>query len=568
MKLGFKTISFFLCLNLFQAAFALEHFAEEINVSTFPNHTYGYSAQVMQDGIDISFNTLKTSFTDESQKVDDFLFVNVSCDKKVQINRSLSLTLKGKNLSFNIYDHKVNAGKANLVVLEKDTHCDLNFKIQNELKTIKIYPFNSNLKNLWAKNDSNADVEDITNLADGVEAINKRIEILTGSKISNNLIEARDPAMKLDFSKMPKYDFILFTTLQFNNDYVSNIMFKALAAHAKAGTPVVVVGNTRLIGEKEQNLLDWLQAQSPLIKIMKYEYYPDNMSVSGKIDKIHRVSHVKTFLTYSKDHPELNHLIFGGRNNSDRYFFPEFKRLVDPQYTQFDKELLNSWAYFFDLEFYVKSPKMVKVILTPMMKYLKLDSLESQMAESQSSDELKYTISIPYKDNQVLEKEYVAAIDKAHRIIRILSPYIYFTDDIDAAFKRAFDRGVRIEAITSASLIGDDMTKAIKGVYDKFTGQRRHYINTYAYTSAENTVMHRKAMMIDEQILMLGSVNLSKRSFYHDVEDNFTITNKDIIESFLETYNKEIAKSTLIVKDINESFIGSVLEALDQDDML
>lgn len=566
MKFGISIL--FVLAGLFNATIASEHFAEEINLSVFPNQNYGYTTQAFEDGIDLSYTSLESDYSENDVHEIAPLTTNIKCDKSVTIKRSMQKTLNGKNLAFQIYDHKSNSGKINLIILEKDTQCEMNFKILDKAKKITIFPFNSLLNQLWTPNTSTIDVEEAINLADGVEAINKRIEMLTGSKVSKNLIEARDPAMPLDFSKMPKYDFILFSTLQFNNDYVSNIMFKALAAHAKKGTPVVVVCNTRLVGAKEQGLLNWLQAQSPLIKIMKYEYFPDQQGINEVINKIHRVSHVKVFLTYSKDHPELNHLIFGGRNNSDRYFFPEFKKLEDPQYTQFDKELFNSWAFFYDLEFYIKSTKMVKTVLTTMMNYLKLDTSNSNMATDNKEDELQFLISIPFKDNHVMEKKYVAAINQATKIIRILSPYIYFTDDIDAALKKAYERGVRIEVITSGSLIGDDMTKSIKGVYDKFSGQRKHYIDTFAYSAESDIVMHRKAMMIDEKLLMLGSVNLSKRSFYHDVEDNFTITNSAIINSFLETYKKELAASEIMVKDARSTLTEGMIHLLNKEDML
>ncbi len=566
-----KSLAVFLLL-CFKTVVGGEHFSEDLNLTTYPHEQYGYSYQSLTEGVGLSF----TNWIDVSQVNQDdgngrdlsTLTVEMECSKSVTVKRTAMLSLKGKKLKFDVYDRALNGGRVHLVFKEKDTSCTITAKINDVVRKITLSPYTKNINHLWSSNLFNNQDESFSDLEDGVEAINKRIEILTGKRVSTLAINERNPKMALDFSEMPKYDFILFSTLQFNHDYVSNVVFKALAEHAKRGTPVVVVGNTRLIGAKEQGLLDWLQKQSPLIKILQYEYHADTNKFGDHFDRIHRVSHVKLLVTYSKDKPENSHVIFGGRNNSDRYFFPEFKKFDSAEYTQFDEELLNSWAYFHDLEYYVHSDKLAKRALTLMLDFLKLQTPESNMYAGSQSDDIKLTLSVPYKNKDELETEYIALIDKAEKSIKMLSPYIYFTDGIDQALARAHKRGVHIEAITSASLLGDDMTKSLKGIYDKFSNQRKEYINVFSYATEQESVMHRKALLVDEKILMLGSVNLSKRSFFHDVENNMTIKNPAMIKSFMDIYNRQLADSSQIVRAVKTSLTEALVKLLDQENLL
>lgn len=567
-------MKFFIVLVMlsFRPAMAEEHFTEDLNFTTYPHDQYGYSYQALTDGIRLNF----TSWLKEDEALDGqmrssdvhTLTVQLKCSKKVKIKRSATFTMSGTNLTFDIYDRKFNAGRTYLIFNEKDTNCVLKGKVNNTPRSIAIAPFTEHINHLWNNQVLTHGKESFSDLEDGVEAINKRIEILTGKRVSAEKINERNPKMEMDFSQMPKYDFILFSTLQFNHDYVSNIVFRALAEHAKRGTPVVVVGNTRLIGEKEQGLLDWLQKQSPLVKILQYQYRAETKNLGDQFDRIHRVSHVKFLITYSKDKPENSHVIFGGRNNSDRYFFPSFKKFDSPEYTQFDEELLNSWAYFHDLEYYVHSDKLAKRALTLMLTFLKLETPESQMFEDEEGDDIRITLSVPYRNKEMLEKEYISAIDNAKTSIKMLSPYIYFTDGIDQALARAHERGVQVEAITSASLLGDDMTKSLKGIYDKYSNQRKEYITVYSFGAEKEYVMHRKALLVDEKVLMLGSVNLSKRSFFHDVENNLTITNPELIKSFLRIYSKQLSDSEQIVVASKTTLTERIVKWLDQENLL
>lgn len=570
MPFFIKSFAIFVFLGV-NTLLAGEHFSEDLNLTNYPHQKFGYSYQALTNGIRLSFTTwrdISEIHQGDNNRDVGALAVELKCSKNVRVQRTINYSLKGKKLSFDVYDRDLNAGRVHLFILERDTTCTIGAEINGEKRQITLSPYTDNINHLWSSSQYSDMKESFFDLEDGVEAINKRIEILTGVRVSPEAINERNPKMVLDFSKLPKYDFILFSTLQFNHDYVSNVVFRALAEHAKRGTPVIVVGNTRLVGKKEQGLLDWLQKQSPLIKILQYEYRADSNKLGDHFDRIHRVSHAKMIVTYSKDKPENSHVIFGGRNNSDRYFFPEFKKFDSSEYTQFDEELLNSWAYFHDLEYYVHSDKLAKRALTLMLSFLKFETPESKMYQGQDSDEIKLTLSVPYKNTYELENEYIALIDKAEKSIKMLSPYIYFTDAIDQALARAHSRGVQIEAITSASLLGDEMTKSLKGIYDRYSNQRKEYISVYSHGSQKESVMHRKALLVDEKILMLGSVNLSKRSFYHDIENNLTITNPNFVKSFKEIYARQLADSRQIVKAAKTTLTEKIVKLLDQENLL
>src|SRR5690606_18009699 len=68
---------------------------------------------------------------------------------------------------------------------------------------------------------------------------------------------------------------------------------------------------------------------------------------------------------------------------------------------------------------------------------------------------LRHFISVPYVDGGALERYYVDLIDAAERSIELVNPYLNPTPAIDAALRRAVERGVRITIVARINLHGD-----------------------------------------------------------------------------------------------------------------
>lgn len=542
----FGTLVLFCLLVSSSLSWAGVNFKETLNIGEGRSPgVYRYSGIALTKGIAIK---VKLHSRTKSGEGGDALF---SCDAPV------TLKLRGKKYrgqKIQAILEKGNKSKLSMTLfLESDTTiCDVKVSLKGlETQNFHIAPFNELLPQFEMPEDGTE--EGAVLLDSGVKAIQKRLQILTGRDFTDDEILERDPQIPLDISKAPKYDFILFSTLQFNNDFITNVMFRALALHAQRGTPVLIIGNNLMVGKKEQALVDWTLAQSPNIKFLPYTYARETGKLKDRINQLHRVSHIKVFLTYSKDHPERNHIVSGGRNNSDRYFFPEFKPLIGDQYTHFDKELLNKWAFFNDLEFYLRSPSDVIAIIRQMLNFSMIQK-SSDFTEIQPGN-FNFFVSVPYEDNKALEDKYVELINRAQKTIRIFTPYIYLTPRIKEALQAANDREVNVIIVTSQYLIGDAMTAALKRAYDRFVYDNNKYINVFHYVADKVVVLHKKAMLIDEDTLVLGSINLSQRSFIHDTEMAVTIENKQMISDFLEVFHQYKAQSMPFDEKKKESFI-------------
>ncbi|MDO9184210.1 MAG: phospholipase D-like domain-containing protein [Bacteriovorax sp.] len=103
------------------------------------------------------------------------------------------------------------------------------------------------------------------------------------------------------------------------------------------------------------------------------------------------------------------------------------------------------------------------------------------------------------------------------------------------------------------------MTKFVKNAYDHYIFTKENMIKVYSQAPGNLEVMHKKGMLIDNSILMLGSVNLSNRSFYNDLEANFTFVDEKVIQSFTKMFKSMIRNSFLVRLDVKSSMVEKVL---------
>lgn len=526
-------------LNLTQAAL----FTEKLNLSHYQNNSFFYyTLNTSQNGLLLENPSF--SSTTNLKKVEPPLshLITLNCDKNIQVERLTHKKRINSKHTFPLYG-KNNSSRIILRIPEQ-THCLLIEKdpILKKEKRIQISPYAEQFPVLQSMIYGGIEktFSESTLLPNPQDAFNKRVEILLGKKLDISDLNRRDPLMFLNLTSLPKFDLIYLSTLQINSDFVCHIIFRLLAAHAQKGTPVVLTLSKILLGEKEEALLEWLEKQSPNIKIIRYQF--KEKSNSNWTDRLHRVYHGKVFMTYSADYFELNNFIGGGRNMSDRYFFENKVAFSDKSLTQYDEEKMNPWAYFFDLDFHIQSKQLVENSLQTLLNFSQLAKYESVTEEDQTG----LFHSIPFIDDGLLEKKFIKVIDEAKQSIEILTPYIYFTPEILRAFKSAVTRGVTVRFIVSSSLFGDAMTKKLKKVYDNYAYRTQKLIEIYSYPMTPGSIMHRKGLLADDHNLVLGSVNFSQRSFVHDAETAFFTSDPSLIEQYKQVFEQMKNQSTLI----------------------
>lgn len=392
---------------------------------------------------------------------------------------------------------------------------------------------------------------------DPLDALNAKIEMLTGSRVSKQALSQGDPYLPLDFSKAPQLDAIYISALVFRADFSGVLMSRMLEFHAKRGTEVKLFISQPVSLKKDKAFLERFPKQYPNFKIQFFKY-PSSWSrgLSDVIQGLHRVNHIKALVTLSKEHDEHNQVMIGGRNYHDGFIFKE-----KPNHSKYPF-MVNyyedeSFVHWVDLEMRIQSRPLAEhlgmqilgvwnrdqftaAFHTPFVQVPTTSNNESNHESdiSSSSPQIRSFLSGPYRDGQALEKFFVKMIDSARKKIVTVSPYLRLTDKIMNAMQRAVERGVKISIYTRIDLSGDTAATLMSDVNKGTINKLRKSVDIYQWTET-GSILHTKTMLIDDDITFLGGVNLNKRSFIHDWENGMLVKDKKFnadIAEIIKTY--------------------------------
>lgn len=138
--------------------------------------------------------------------------------------------------------------------------------------------------------------------------------------------------------------------------------------------------------------------------------------------------------------------------------------------------------------------------------------LEAQPNETEGDVALQLLPSGPEMRDSVIYEWVVTAIFAARSRVSIITPYFIPDESILLALKAAVKRGVKIDIIVPRKIDSIPAQFASASVYDELLeeGVRIHRFN--------GGLLHTKAMLIDDDVCMLGTVNMDMRSFYLNLE--------------------------------------------------
>lgn len=142
----------------------------------------------------------------------------------------------------------------------------------------------------------------------------------------------------------------------------------------------------------------------------------------------------------------------------------------------------------------------------------------------------------PLDDDKLGERVYMDILNRAHRYVHIMTPYLILDEEMETAIKFAAERGVEVSII-------------LPGIPDKknpYALAKTHYksllesgVNIYEYTPG---FVHAKVFVCDDNKAVVGSINLDYRSLYHHFECAAYLSGveciKEIEEDFRETVQK------------------------------
>jgi cardiolipin synthase A/B len=392
-------------------------------------------------------------------------------------------------------------------------------------------------------------------LPDPIEAIQAKVEALLGQRLPNGFIEGNNPYAPLDYSQMPKLDAILISSLVFRADYHGTILRRLVEEHAKRGAMVRIVVTQVLTRGLDLAAMEEMMAAYPNIRVQYFDW--DNRAGAGKgsmLDGLHRTMHHKIFITLSARDPSRNVAIMGGRNIHDGFAFTNAPDMsAFPKLVNYGKKG-EAWSPWRDFEVRIRSPRLIESLTRHWNLFWLRDSesftvpnvavaLPAARAPSPMNPDqvwIRHFMSIPFKDGQQLEDFYVDMIASARKTVLITSPYFRPTKKIGAALVAAADRGVKVTIVTRLDLKGDTADFILGDVNKAGVNSLNANATIYEYT-VPREILHTKLVLIDDTLSFVGSVNLNKRSFIHDIESGLLIHNKafnaetrKMIDGFIE----------------------------------
>lgn len=399
--------------------------------------------------------------------------------------------------------------------------------------------------------------DSIQYLPEPEDSFHARAIALLGQDLPADFIKNGDPYAELDFSKAPTFDAITVSYLVYRSDFYGTLLSRMLAHHADKGAIVRIIVSEVITLDKDEALYEKLMAKHPNIKVIKYKFDSDQKGGSW-FAELHRTNHVKIFAGYSKANPEDSFAIVGGKNIHDGFVFKtpvdvaKYPEVVN--YVSGDE----SWAYWRDFEMVIKGQDFVESVVRNYLRFYHIDkenlvmkvssvAAEKELAPESDQQSLRYYVSIPFKDDPNLNQFYARLIDSAKKKVLISSPYFRPVKEIAEAMERAVKRGVKIKVITRLDLEGDTADFILGAVNKDGVNQFYEDVEVYEYTEPK-VILHSKLVMIDDEVSFISSVNLNKRSFYHDLENGVMVNDKKFTVEMGQLYDDYLKISTQLTE--------------------
>ncbi len=399
---------------------------------------------------------------------------------------------------------------------------------------------------------------------------NEKFKMLAGEYPPPDFIKNGDPNAPIDLSKMPKLKGVYLSSLVFRGDFYGKVMARLLKAQADQGALVNIVTTDYMLLDKDRKMLDDLTACSPNIKTDKFKYNNPNGVISKATSIItdkYRDMHIKLFVTLSDKNEKDNAVIFGGRNIHDGFLYdklPDHSRF--PDMVQYGPGKDDDFVHWNDFEAKITSKEIAESTAAHLQRFISRDK-PTQKMQPFSTDKnctpslvtgktFQHFISVPYTDDHELEKQYIKMIDSAKSSIKISSPYLRPPQTILDALDRAAKRGVDVQIQTRVVLKGDTQAELYEEVNKESINAL--YKTAKIYEWKEDSILHSKFLLVDGERAMMGSVNLSRRSFIQDAENVYLINDASVVNKMTKIFDSYVKKSAQITKPLPRKIIPSL----------
>lgn len=539
----------------------------------------------------------------EDESVGDtrrYFEATIKCDGNFKIKKTLftKSVSKNKDINFRIYEQSNNSPKVLLHFNDKVARCEMTFKNPENPETIygvklvsdrKAEDAIAEIKNRFEQcilPDASAlkgvekffltpnynsmtcaqEVQDIKTLEDPIDGVRAKAETLLGQALPPEFVLTANPYADLDFSKAPKLNTILISYLVFRHDFYGTLIARLAKWHADHGAQVRIINSAVIANKKDRKLLSGLVESSNNIKLQEFRYDSEGGGLWDHLSELHRTMHVKLLITLSEN-PSDNVVYIGGRNIHDGFVFTktpdhsEFPEMIQYGSAKGSDEGFAPWR---DYEMRIRSKNLANQIASHFMTLWQRDSqslyvrsINQNTVTNRPADPkyferagdsslIRHFMSVPYKDDDALEKLYIDVFDSAEKTIRLSTPYFRPTKKLGEAMQRAVSRGVQITLITRIDLSGDTAAIILSEVNKAGINRFLNKIKIYEYTEP-GVILHSKVILVDGKLSIIGSVNLNKRSFVHDMESGVMVYNEAYnqkMNAILDVYHQQSREVT------------------------
>ena len=130
--------------------------------------------------------------------------------------------------------------------------------------------------------------------------------------------------------------------------------------------------------------------------------------------------------------------------------------------------------------------------------------------------------------------EIISFIDSAKQSLDI-EMYVFTSDKILQALKRASDRGVQVRIILEKRVINSDNQK-------NYNELKVYGVNV-KWASQEYALTHAKFMILDGKTMLVGSHNFSENAMYKNREASVIIQSANVVDDFRKVFEEDWIKA-------------------------
>ena len=453
-------------------------------------------------------------------------------------------------------------------------------------------------------------LEDIVILSDPVFSFNEKVKALSGKTLPEEWIEEKNFEKIFNLfnqeefkSSLPKIEEIFISYLTYRRDFSGRVIEKLLRLQAERGAKIKIITSETSAMKKEKYLLRRLEEDFSHVEIIFYrakmEGFPSPKNI---FEYLHRSQHIKLFLvTYNADESLKNLVVTGGRNIHDGFLFDHAPNYLDyPEMQQYKLESpdpnckrklspgprgqwrrparCNQFRLNFikwtDLEVMIHNDNVIQEVKKQFLNFWFYSKgkepfkshhhiwnekeIDPKSYFREDKTYIRHLVSIPYEDNLRLERFYVGLFDNAEKSIILVTPYLRLTLSLRKSLERALKRGVNVKILTRTNLTGDFADIIMNHVNKKDINRFYKDVQIYDFKK-EKDILHSKFMLIDEELSVVGSINLNQRSFFHDTENTFLIWSPSFYKKMEDVVREYLEDSERIQQELEIPFLRGVL---------